>query len=356
MLNSLLAVEDVQALAQAIVNTLHEPFLVLDSDLRVIAASRSFYEVFQVDPASTRGCLLYDLGEGQWDVPALRRLLETIIPQHASMDDFEVEYDFPNVGQRTMLLNARRVRYENSPETTILLAFTDVTTRRLVEREKAALLAQTEDLLRQKKVMLQEMEHRVANSLQIIASILLLKAKAVSSSESREHLLEAHERVLSVAAVQSHLHTSEGIEQIAVGDYLSKLCASLGASMIGGGNPAVIEVFADDGMIGSAEAVCLGLIVTELVINALKYAFPAPKADGRVLISYESRGEAWRLMVSDNGVGKVAGAPPSQGGLGAVIVSALVHQLHAQLEASDALPGLRVAISRSSAAVLPQAA
>jgi hypothetical protein len=138
------------------------------------------------------------------------------------MDDFEVVHDFPGVGRRTMLLNARMVAYENSLDTTILLAFTDITARRAVEREKAELLAQTEvllkekaallmtteELLSQKQVMLQEMEHRVANSLQIIASILLLKAKAVRSDESREQLRDAHERVMSVAAVQSHLHAT----------------------------------------------------------------------------------------------------------------------------------------------------
>lgn len=355
MINSLLAIEDVQALAQAVVNTVHEPFLVLDADLRVIAASRSFYEVFQVDPAHTRGCLLYDLGDGQWDVPALRRLLETIIPEHTSMDEFEVDYDFPQVGRRTMLLNARMVLYENSPETTILLAFTDVTARRAVEHEMVDLLAQTELLLRQKKVLLQEMEHRIANSLQIIASILLLKAKAVKSLESREHLRDAHDRVMSVAAVQAHLHGAEGIEKIRVGDYLTKLCGSLGASMIGGANPPLLEVISDEGVMGSAEAVSLGLIVTELVINALKYAFPG-RPNGRVRVSYESNGDAWKLAVCDNGVGKLPGAPPSQGGLGTIIVAALVTQLGAELQTSDANPGVRVEISHSSSMELPQAA
>jgi chemotaxis protein methyltransferase CheR len=349
MINSLLAIEDAQALAQAIVNTIHEPFVVLDAELRVVAASRSFYETFQVDPEHTRGHLLFALGDGQWDVPALRLLLETIIPQHAAMDDFEVEHDFPNLGRRTMLLNARMVLYETTPETTILLAFTDVTARRLIEREKAELLAQTEDLLSQKRVLLQEMEHRVANSLQIIASILLLKAKAVSSAESREHLRDAHERVMSVAAVQSHLHASEGVELIEVGPYLAKLCGSLATSIIGGDQPPALDVIADDGRIGSAEAVSLGLIVTELVINALKYAFPERRPDAKVLVSYESRGTNWRLTVADNGVGKPpSNSHPTPGGLGTVIVAALVGQLNAQLHSPSGQPGVTVAITRGS--------
>jgi two-component sensor histidine kinase len=371
MLNTLLAAEDAQVLAQAIVNTIHEPLLVLDADLRVVAGSRSFYETFRVDPAETRDCLLYALGNGQWDIPALRVLLETIIPQHTAMNDFEVAHDFPGVGPRTMLLNARMVVYENSPETTILLAFTDVTARRGVEREKAELLAQTEELLREKaallarteelfaqnKVMLQEMEHRVANSLQIIASILLLKAKAVTSDESRAHLRDAHERVMSVAAVQSHLHATDGIEQIAVGAYLTKLCAGLGSSMIGGSQPPKLEVVADEGLISSGEAVSLGLIVTELVINALKYAFPDGRPGARVLVTYESHGADWRLTVSDNGVGKIADATPIQGGLGSVIVDALVKQLSAHLRTLRAPPGVTVEITRADfTSQLPQAA
>jgi chemotaxis protein methyltransferase CheR len=358
MFNSLQAIEDAQTLAQAIVNTIHEPFLVLDARLRVVAASRSFYETFQVDREHTDGRLLYALGEGQWDIPALRVLLETIIPQDTAMDDFQVEHDFPGLGRRTMLLNARMVRYEISPDTTILLAFTDVTARRVIERAQAELLEQTEDLLRQKRVLLQEMEHRVANSLQIIASILLLKAKAVTSDESREHLRDAHERVMSVAAVQSHLHAVEGIEQIAVGEYLTKLCGSLGASMIGGSQPPTLTVIADEGMIGSAEAVSLGLIVTELVINALKYAFPGGRPDATVRVTYESQGTDWRLMVSDNGIGQGGkGAGSAGGGLGTVIVAALVKQLDARLEVLDAPPGMSVAITRASFPTrLPRAA
>ena len=123
-----------------------------------------------------------------------------------------------------MLLNARKVLYEDSPNTTILLAFSDVTARRAVEHEKADLLDRTEELLRQKQVLLQEMKHRVANSLSIIAAILLLKARAVTSEETRRHLREAHQRVMSVAEVQLHLHASTGIERIDVGTYLTKLC------------------------------------------------------------------------------------------------------------------------------------
>jgi two-component sensor histidine kinase len=338
-------VKEAQTLAQAIVNTIPEPFLVLDDQFRVLAASRSFYQTFKVDPEDTRGRLLFSLGEGQWDIPALRLLLETIIPQHAAMDGFEVDHDFPNIGRRLMLLNARTVQYDDSANATILLAFTDVTERRAIELEKAALLAETEELLRQKQVLLQEIQHRVGNSLQIIASILLLKAKAVTSEETRGHLKDAHQRVLSVAAVQQYLNTSDAVDQIEVEDYLTKLCVGLASSMIGESQPIVIKVSADNGRIASTDAVSIGLIVTELVINAVKYAFPTSKPGAEVLVNYESNDPDWTLTVSDNGVGTGPTQPSGRkGGLGTAIVQALVKQLNATMETVSGAEGLRVAI------------
>jgi chemotaxis protein methyltransferase CheR len=348
MMNPIKSVDDAQTLAQAIVNTIPEPFLVLDAQFRVQAASRSFYDTFKVAPEHTLGSLLYALGDGQWDIPALRVLLETIIPERAAMDGFEVEHDFPNLGRRTMLLNARKVLYDDPANIKILLAFMDVTTRRTIEREKADLLTQTEELLRQKQVLLQELQHRVANSLQIIASILLLKARAVTSEETRNHLRDAHQRVMSVAAVQMHLHDSDGIDKIEVGSYLSKLCESLASSMIGEGQSIKIKVMADGGTIESAKAVSIGLIVTELLINAIKYAFPVDKTGALVLVTYEADGSDWKLTVSDNGVGKSAGDAPASGGLGTSIVNALVNQLDAQIEVASSAAGMSVSITRAT--------
>jgi chemotaxis protein methyltransferase CheR len=245
-----------------------------------------------------------------------------------------------------MLLNARKVIYETSPNATILLAFTDITARRAIELEKESLLEHTRDLLAQKQVLLQEMQHRVANSLQIIASILMLKARGVTSEETRFHLKDAHQRVISVAEVQSHLHASGGVDQIEVGPYLQKLCGSLAVSMIGEGQPIVLTVEADHGLIGSDKAVSIGLIVTELVINAVKYAFPTARQDARITVSFTTAPDGWTLTVGDNGVGKGSLAPPpaaKHGGLGTVIVDALVKQLEGKMTVTTAR-GLAVAI------------
>ena len=124
-----------------------------------------------------------------------------------------------------------RCSTQDDAHSLILLAIEDVTERRAAEREMA-------ELLQQKEILLQEMQHRVANSLQIIASILLLKARTVHSEETRQHLQDAHQRVLSVAAVQQQLHASRHGEAIELAPYLSRLCETLAASMIGEGRPS----------------------------------------------------------------------------------------------------------------------
>ena len=129
-------IADACALAQSIVDTVREPVVVLDKGLRVVAASRSFYSAFKVRPEDTQSKLLYALGDGQWDIPKLRVLLEKILPEHGVMEDYEVEHEFPDLGNRTMSLNARQVFYKGGADTTILLGIEDVTERRILEREK----------------------------------------------------------------------------------------------------------------------------------------------------------------------------------------------------------------------------
>ncbi|ACP26811.1 putative sensor histidine protein kinase [Sinorhizobium fredii NGR234] len=347
MISRIKSVEDARSLAVAIVETIPEPFVVLDDKLGVIMASRSFYRSFKVDPAETLNRPIYELGNGQWDIPALRLLLGKVVGERTPMENFEVEHDFPNVGQKIMLLSARSVLFDGKTNSTVLLGFVDVTARRLAEREKEELHAQTEELLRQKNVLLQELQHRVANSLQIIASILMLKARAVNSEETRDHLEDARQRVMSVAAVQQHLNSSAAVDKVEVGPYLSKLCQSLAESMIGGREPIAVKVLADHAEVDSGGAVNIGLIVTELLINAIKHAFPTPRADAQVLVTYKADAADWQLTVSDNGIGK--SDPAMSPGLGTTIVKALVEQLNAELETSAGPRGTTIVIARMSA-------
>ena len=130
-----------QEYAESIINTVREPLIVLDQDLRVVSASRSFYKVFKVNPKETEGQLIYNLGNKQWDIPRLRELLETILPQKTTFNNFEVEHEFSTIGKRTMLLNARQIRRVFGKERIILLAIEDITERKKLEGENNRLSA-----------------------------------------------------------------------------------------------------------------------------------------------------------------------------------------------------------------------
>lgn len=119
--------------AEDIINTVREPLIVLDQDLRVVTVNRSFYDFFQVTPEETVGHLIYDLGNKQWDIPKLRERLKTILPNHTTFDNYEVEHDFDTIGRRSILLNARQIEQVRGKERIILLAIEDITERSRLE-------------------------------------------------------------------------------------------------------------------------------------------------------------------------------------------------------------------------------
>lgn len=342
-------IEDARSLAQIVVETVREPLLVLDHTLKIMIASASFHKSFQLDPLDTPDRHLFALDTGAWDIPALHVLLERSLADKPVVEGFLVEQEFPRIGYRVFLLHARKVLGTHDGHSVILLGFEDVTDRRAIEHQKELLQHKTDDLVKQKEMLLAEMQHRIVNSLQIIASILMLKARAVTSEETRQHLQDAHRRVMSVAAVQQHLHSSGRTDQVEIAPYLSKLCASLAQSMIGESSPATLTVTADKVVVMSADAVSLGLIVTELVINALKYAFPDPAKAGLVTISYEVDGTGWKLSVSDNGIGRAENkSPQPKGGLGTSLVKALAQQLDAKVATIDGPAGMNVSITHAT--------
>jgi chemotaxis protein methyltransferase CheR len=329
-------------LAQGIVDTVREPVLVLDQELRVIAASRSFYATFKVEPEDTQDKRLYELGDGQWDIPKLRSLLEDIIPAHGVMEDYEVEHEFPALGHRIIRLNARQVFFKDGAGTTILLGMEDVTQRNALIREK-------EHLLQEKDVLLYELQHRISNSLQIIASIILMKSKTVESEETRGHLKDAHSRVMSIAEVQNQLNASGLAGSVDMIPYLSRVCESLASAMIGNARSISLTVEGAGGLATSRQAESLGLITTELVMNSLKYAFPEEKESNRISVSYDVDGSNWKLLVADNGTGKPDGvfAQPKTG-LGTGIVKALAHQLDAKVDTSAGPAGTVVSVTHAT--------
>jgi len=323
------------SLALALVESSDAPILLLDGGLNVIAASASFSRAFQIDPARTRGRSLFALGAGEWDVAQLRSLLRATLSGAADVGAYEMDLNRAGRGQRRLVMNAHRLDYAGAPDVRVMLAVSDVTDARLAERLK-------DDLLREKALLFQELQHRVANSLQIIASVLMQSARRIPSAELKSHLYDAHSRVMSVATLQRQLAASS-LGDVELRTYFTELCDSIGASMISDHAALRLEVEVGAGVATADVSVSLGLIVTELVINALKHAFPDGRA-GKIVVGYQAHASDWTLSVSDDGVGLPTGPLPAKAGLGTSIVEALAKQLHARVQSTDMAPGTRVSI------------
>ncbi len=325
-------------LALAVIASSNAPVLLLDGDLSVIAASDSFCHAFHIDAESISGASLATIGEGEWNVPQLRSLLETTVAQHAQIDAYEM--DLKREGQPTLclVLNAHLLEYGDPENVRLVLAISDVTDVRADAIKK-------DDLVREKAILLQELQHRVANSLQIIASVLMQSARKVQSEEVRGHLHDAHSRVMSISVLQQQLSASR-IGEVALRPYFTDLCKSIGASMIPDSSKLSLVVTVDESQIMADVSVSYGLIVTELVINALKHAFPDQR-EGKIEVSYTSDGGKWALIVCDNGIGMPIGLDAPKPGLGTGIVDALSKQLHASVRITDANLGTCVSITHS---------
>ena len=159
--------EAIETYAQDIVETVREPLLILDPSLRVRSANRAFYQTFEVGAGETEGRLIYELGNGQWDIPDLRILLEDIIPTRSVFNDFELEHTFPQIGRRVMLLNARQLRAGSHGEL-LMLALEDVTERRRAEEEVAEAREAAEAANRSKSQFLANMSHELRTPLNAI--------------------------------------------------------------------------------------------------------------------------------------------------------------------------------------------
>ena len=319
----------------AIVAASNEPLLFLAGDFRIIAASASFCRAFQIEPASVPGRRLSELGAGEWGAPKLASLLEATASGGAEIAAYEIDLDREDQERRQLVVNACKLDTGDAENVRLLVAIADVTTARAEAKLK-------DELIREKAILLQEVQHRVANSLQIIASVLMQSARKVQSEEARGHLRDAHHRIMSIAAVQRHLAMSS-LSDMALRPYFSELCESLTASMISDPKAFSIAVTVDESMVDANKSVSLGLIVTELVINALKHAFPG-HAPGKIVVGYESDGARWALSVKDDGVGMPAGSK-AEPGLGTGIIEALAKHLRARIAVTDAGPGTAITIS-----------
>lgn len=335
----------------AVVLASNEPLLFLNADLVVIAASSSFCRAFAIDPTAIAGRHLKDVGEGEWGMPKLLSLLKATASGSAEIDAYEIDLVKPNQATRNLVIHAKALDGTKDVPVRLLMAVTDVTTVRAEARQK-------DDLIREKAILVKEIQHRVANSLQIIASVLMQSARRVQSEEARGYLQSAHHRVMSIAAVQRQLSAAEG-DNVVLRDYLVQLGESLSASMIPDPERLCLRVKVDDSVVPAGFSVSIGLIVTELVINALKHAFPDER-QGVIQVDYLSDGTDWTLSVVDDGVGMETGESAPKAGLGTGIVEALTRNLDADLFVGNAGPGTAIVISHRGPATrekeLPPAA
>jgi two-component system, chemotaxis family, CheB/CheR fusion protein len=245
-------------LAEKIVDTVREPLLVLHEDLRVQSANRAFYDAFRVEPAATEGSLVYDLGNRQWDIPELRRLLSEVLPSNEFFEDFEVEHDFPTIGRRTMLLNARRVDHLQL----VLLAIEDVTERKRAEQERDMLVG--------------ELNHRVKNSFAVMRA-LVTQGNAARSAEGYRKVLLG--RMDALARTHDLL-----LESHWQGADMHSLARAL--QPFAGERTEAIEIEGAPVRLNPRQALTVSLVLHELATNAAKYgALSVP--EGRVRLSWQ---------------------------------------------------------------------
>ena len=326
----------------AVVTGSPAPLLLLDGEMSIVAASASFCRAFTLDSQTMIGREVFTLGDGEWDIPQFRSLLELTVLGGSKIDAYEMSLERSGREPRLLIVQAHKLVYLNLEQQRILVAVSDVTEARADRRLKDEALARN-------TVLLQEVRHRVANSLQIIASILLQTARRTQSEETRGHLKDAHHRVMSVAGLERQLAGAAdgaGDGDIDIHAYFTRLCDSIAASMIGEGEHISLQVNGAGVMVAEKVSVSLGLIVTELVINALKHAFPNGRRGG-ITVDYEARGPNWLLCVRDDGVGMNARAAAAKNGLGTTIVQALAQQLHASVDIAPANPGTKVSIEHT---------
>ncbi len=298
-------------LAQSIVDTVRDPLVILEDDMTVVTASRAFLRLFGVTIEEVVGRRVGDLGKGQWDIEALKKLLARVLPDDEAFDGFEVEDDFLGLGHRIFKLNACKVFRPGNHVTRLLLVFEDVTQARLVERHRDVLAA--------------ELAHRIKNSLQIVMAFVSFEIRR-AAEPCVEGYRAMETRIGAIAELYDLVSRSAALGPVPVQDYLDGIAEGLRASLLGDGAKIDIRVEAEPLQINAEHAVTLGLIVNELATNAVKYAFPG--GAGRIVLGFGHRDGEVALSVADDGVGLAANAADGPGsGLGSRFVDAFVRQL-----------------------------
>src|SRR5688572_15039626 len=305
--------EQIETYAQDVVDTVREPLLILDSSLRVHSANRAFYQTFHVSSEETENRLIYELGNGQWDIPDLRTLLEDIVPKSSVFNDFELEHDFPVIGRRVMLLNARKLRQGSHAEL-LVLAMEDVTERRRAEGEVAKAKEVAETANRTKSLFLANMSHELRTPLNAILGFSeMLQEEAVERnlqdfntdlqkiSTSGKHLLGLINDILDLSKIEAgkmELH----LELFDVGDLIAEVASTIDMQVAKNGNTLQIQCIPPDIGFMRADLSKVRQGLFNLVSNAAKFTH-----GGQIRIDAERQtmdGIEWIMFrVSDTGIG-----------------------------------------------------
>lgn len=333
--------DDAPALARTIADAARAPLLILDGKRRVVAANPAFHGVFGTTPDDLAGRSVFALVRDPTSLARLRFLLDVLVPERSAIDAHEIVLE-PAAGERRTLLADVRTLSDGRDAPLTLLALEDVTALRAAEQT-------VHELRRQNDMLMQEARHGVAEVLETVATALRLQAGAVLSEDARLQLQAAHRRVLAIAAVHDQAEAAGQGEPVALGPYLSRLCEGLTAASDSRCRVTVV-VAAGRATVSPAEADTIGLMVAELVGNALRHAFFG-KPEGGIAIAYEVVDGGWRLAVSDDGVGHDPGARgEAKPGIGLRLVEALGRRLDARTEVTSGPHGTVVSITRRACA------
>ena len=287
-------------LAEAIVETVREPLVILNHNLGVVSANKAFYETFQATPEETVGHLIYDLGERQWDIPKLRELLDNILPAHAAFRDFEVVHDFARVGRKVMLLNAREVFDANAQARIILLAIEDTTDRKRAEDALKATNAELQNFAYALTHDLQEPVRMVVNFTQLLAR----ENEGKLGEQADKLIAYSVEGALRIEALLKALlnywetteHGQDTFGPVDCNDVLVETLANIQSVITQ--SAAVVTSASLPTVL--AERVMLMQVFQNLIANSIKYK---GERTPRIQIAAEKNAEGWLFSVSDNGIG-----------------------------------------------------
>ena len=303
--------------AESVINTIREPLLALDQDLRVVKVSRSFYDFFKVRPEETVGELIYDLGNKQWDILKLRELLETILPQQTTFDNYEVEHDFATIGRRIMLLNARQIQQAHGKERIILLAIEDITERKEIEAglkkahtELSELATELERAAKVKSEFLSNMSHELRtplNSINGFSEVLYdetfgplnVKQKQYVNNvlTSGKHLLALINQILDMAKVEAGKMTLS-LSALSISSIINEI-SMLVADLV---NKNKLHMLLEiDGDLPDIEADELKIkeVIYNLISNAVKFT---PEG-GKIGIQAKRVDSEIKIVIWDTGIG-----------------------------------------------------